>query len=74
MTVVYREASIVEASKVMRRCGTTELVVVTEADGKPEPIGVVTARDIVTRVVALGLDPAVPTAGDIASFEEPRRP
>ena len=73
MTLVHREASIVEASRVMRQCGTTELVVVTEADGEPQPIGVVTARDIVTRVLALGLDPAVLTAGDIASFAEARR-
>ena len=53
----------------MRQCHASELVVVTETEGKPRPLGVVTASDIVTRVVALGLDPGVLTAGDIAAFK-----
>jgi len=32
------------------------------------PLGIVTASDIVTRVIAAELDPAVLTAGDIAWF------
>jgi CBS domain-containing protein len=69
MLMVHRDASIVEASRLMRECRTTQVVVVAEADGQPRALGVVTAGDIVTRVLAVGLDPAVLTAGDIASFE-----
>jgi predicted transcriptional regulator len=68
MNTVHREASVLEASRRMRQCHANVLIVVTETDGKPQTVGVVTAGDIVTRVVALGLDPAVLTAGDIAAF------
>ena len=68
--MVHRDASILEASRLMRECRATQVVVVAEAGGKPRALGVVTANDIVTRVVAVGLDPAVLTAGDIASFAE----
>ncbi|MFN2644791.1 MAG: hypothetical protein ABR570_07360 [Burkholderiales bacterium] len=50
----------------MRECHATELLVVAHADGKALPLGTVTADDIVTRVLALELDPAVLTAGDVA--------
>jgi CBS domain-containing protein len=70
MTAVHRDSSILEASRIMRQCAATELVVVSETEGRAYPLGVVTAGDIVTRVMAVGLDPAVMTAGDIASFAE----
>jgi len=57
---------VLEASKLMRKSGTTELLVTGVANGMLLPIGIVTANDIVTRVIATGLDPAVLTAGDIA--------
>ena len=69
MNTVHCEASVLETSRRMRQCHASELIVVTETDGKPRPLGVVTASDIVTRVVAVGLDPAVLTAGDIAAFK-----
>lgn len=68
MNAVHSEASIVEASRLMRQCRATRLMVIAEANGAARPLGVVTADDIVRRVVALGLDPAVLTVGDIASF------
>ena len=68
MNMVHCEASLLEVSRLMRECGTAELVVVTETGGKPCTLGIVTANDIVTRVVALDLDPSVLTAGDIARF------
>jgi hypothetical protein len=40
------------------------------AHGKAAWLGTLTADDIVTRVLALGLDPAVLTAGDIAYLSE----
>jgi len=67
---VHRDASLVEACRLMRECHTSELMVVAVADGKPQSLGMVSARDIATRVVALELDPAVLTAGDIVSVHE----
>jgi hypothetical protein len=68
VTLVHRDASLCEASQRMRQCRTSELLVVAEDGGRVVPIGTLTASDIVTRVVAVGLDPAVLTAGDIACF------
>ena len=67
LTHVDREASVLAASKLMRRAGTTELLVTAEASGVLRPLGILTAKDIVTRVIATELDPAVLTAGDIVS-------
>jgi len=66
LTYINREASVLEASKLMRKSGATELLVAEETDGMLLPLGIMTANDIVMRVIALGLDPAVMTAGDIA--------
>jgi CBS domain-containing protein len=66
LTHVDREASVLDASRLMRKAGTTELLVTGKANGMLLPLGMVTANDIVTRVVAAGLDPAVLTTGDIA--------
>jgi CBS domain-containing protein len=66
LTHVDRELSIAEVSRVMSRCGAEELLVTDLAEGALVAVGVVSARDIVTRVVAAGLDPEVLTAGDIA--------
>jgi CBS domain-containing protein len=66
LTHADREASVLEVSKLMRKAGTTELLVTGEANGMLLPVGIVTANDIVTRVIAAELDPTVLTAGDIA--------
>ena len=68
LTHIDREASVLEASKLMRKSGSTELLVTSEANGMVLPLGIVTASDIVTRVIATELDPAVLTMGDIAEF------
>ncbi|HEY0338100.1 MAG TPA: CBS domain-containing protein [Burkholderiales bacterium] len=62
---VDREVSVLEASRLMRSSGSDELLVTDKAAGTLVPLGIVTARDIVTRIVAAELDPAVVTAGDI---------
>lgn len=62
---VDRDLSVIEASRIMRSSGSDELLVTDKAEGELVTVGIVTARDIVTRIVAAGLDPAVVTAGDI---------
>lgn len=58
--------SVVEAAQLMRQRHVGSLVVVAkDADGARRPVGIVTDRDIVVEVIAMGLDPAVITAGDI---------
>jgi CBS domain-containing protein len=62
---IDRDSSILAASRLMREERVEELVVTERLDDKPIPAGIVSARDLVTRVVAVGLDPSVLTVGDI---------
>jgi CBS domain-containing protein len=62
---IDREATIQEASRVMREQRVDALVVTETSEGTPVAAGIVSAHDIVTRVIALGLQPSVVTAGDI---------
>jgi CBS domain-containing protein len=62
---IDREGSVANACRVMREQRVGELVVTEERGGTRIPIGVVSARDIVTRIVAVELDPAAVTVGDI---------
>jgi CBS domain-containing protein len=60
-----RAQSITDAARVMRERHTGDLLVVDAADGEPRPIGVITDRDIVLEVLALGRDPHKTTVGEI---------
>ena len=62
---IDREATIEEASRVMRDQRVDALVVTETSEGTPVAAGIVSAHDIVTRVIAVGLEPSVVTAGDI---------
>jgi CBS domain-containing protein len=62
---VDRDTTILEVSRLMRKNRVGELVVTEWQNGKPAVAGVLSARDIVTRVVAPELDAAVLTAGDL---------
>jgi CBS domain-containing protein len=70
MVHIDREVSVLEASRVMRCRGVDVLLVTDPGHGALVPVGVVTARDIVSRVLAAGLDAAVVTMGDIAWSDE----
>jgi CBS domain-containing protein len=62
------DASVEDASRLMREQRADKLVVVgpdLRQDGVRVPAGIISAQDIVTRVIAVGLDPAVLTAGDL---------
>jgi len=58
-------ASIALAARTMRNQHAGALVVTSEGQDPPRPIGIITDRDIVVSVVAVGLDPSAITAGDI---------
>ena len=62
-------ASLAECAQVMRREHVGALLVVGERDsgGRTRPLGMVTDRDIVVEAVAVALDPATLTAGDVMS-------
>lgn len=65
LTHIDCSASVLEACRLMRKSGTEALLVTGEASGLLVSLGIVTASDIVTRVIAAELDPAVLTTGDI---------
>ncbi|HYX65514.1 MAG TPA: hypothetical protein VE935_14960 [Burkholderiales bacterium] len=67
-TLIESSATIQAASAAMRDRDADALLVL-EADGGSEPraMAVIFASDIVTRVVALGLDPRVLTVSDLAA-------
>ena len=55
------------AALLMRKHHVGDLVVIDQPDGERIPVGIVTDRDIVVSVIALGLDPASLLVGDIMS-------
>lgn len=70
-TVVFarRNDSVLSAAIVMREHHVGSLVVVDETGSQRVPTGLITDRDIAVGVVALGLDPAQTSVGDIMSPE-----
>jgi CBS domain-containing protein len=62
---VKRDATVRTAARLMREYHVGSLVVADETDGKRRPAGIVTDRDVVVAVVAMGLDPEVIQVGDI---------
>ena len=64
VVTVRSQATLVECAEAMRSRHVGSLVV-ADADGKP--LGIVTDRDLVVEAIALQLDPATLTAGDVMS-------
>ena len=64
-----RDTTIKVAARLMRESHIGSLVVVDEPDGKRIPAGILTDRDIVVAVVALGLNPDAIQVGDVMSQE-----
>lgn len=60
-----RDASILEAARLMREHHTGNLIVVDDPKGDRIPVGIVTDRDIVIEVLASELDPAQTTVARI---------
>jgi len=62
-----RDETVQGAALLMRKHHVGDLIVVDQADGQAVPVGIVTDRDIVVSVIALGLDPAGLQVDDIMS-------
>lgn len=65
-----RDTTAAAAAKLMRQHHVGSLVVVDETGrGRRVPAGIVTDRDIMMEITAMGLDPAAITVGDIMDTE-----
>ncbi|BCX81075.1 hypothetical protein MIT9_P0653 [Methylomarinovum caldicuralii] len=58
VVIVHRDEDVLAAARLMRQFHVGSVVVVEEQDGKRIPVGIVTDRDIVVKVLARGLEPA----------------
>jgi CBS domain-containing protein len=62
-----RDETVQGAALMMRTHHVGDLVVIEQAGSERVPVGILTDRDIVVSVIALGLDPASLLVGDIMS-------
>ena len=69
VVVAGRDIPVKRAAQLMRDFHVGSIVLVDEQEGKRKPCGILTDRDIVVAVTALGLDPDVIRAGDVAAKE-----
>jgi CBS domain-containing protein len=65
--VVYcgSDAAVLEVAQLMRNHHVGDLIVAATRDGRLEPLGIVTDRDLVVKVLAEGVAPETLTAGDL---------
>lgn len=69
VTIAFRTTSVDGAARLMRDNHVGSLVVVDEVEGRRVVVGVLTDRDIVTAVVAKGLDASVLNVDDVMSTD-----
>jgi len=69
VVIAKKALSVVDAAQLMRTHHVGDLVVVEEKDGRKQPVGIVTDRDIVVEVVAAGVDADALKVGDIMGPE-----
>jgi CBS domain-containing protein len=62
---VQRDATVLHAAMLMRQYHVGDVVVVEARNAQCLPVGIVTDRDVVIKLVATELDSAVITVGDI---------
>jgi CBS domain-containing protein len=62
-----RDETVQGAALLMRKHHVGDLVVIDQPNSERMPIGILTDRDIVVSVIALGLDPASLLVGDVMS-------
>lgn len=59
------DITIDAAARAMRQNHVGDLIVVDDADEEREPIGILTDRDIIVEVIALGRDPATVKVNEV---------
>lgn len=67
--VIQRDATVLEAAKLMRQYHVGAVIVVDKHNDRQIPVGIVTDRDLVVEVLATELDETVITVGDIMTPE-----
>lgn len=67
VVIADRDTPVKVAAELMREYHVGCVVLVNEVNGKRVPTGIITDRDIVVAVTALGLDPDVIRAEDVAA-------
>ena len=67
VSVAYQHTSVVAAAQLMREDHVGSLVVVEDTNGSRQVRGLITDRDIVMSVVAMGLDPEPLCLEDVMS-------
>ena len=63
-----RDTSVIEAARLMRDHHVGSLVIVESRDGRTEPVGILTDRDIVIEVIAEDVALGEVMVGDVMSF------
>jgi CBS domain-containing protein len=69
VVVARRDCSVREAAELMRCYHVGTVVAIDVRNAIQAPVGIVTDRDIVVEVVAMKLDPADLTVGDVMSLD-----
>ena len=67
--VIQRDATVLEAAKLMRQYHVGAVIVVDKHNDRQIPVGIVTDCDLVVEVLATELDETVITVGDIMTPE-----
>ncbi len=67
VVTVTPQTTLTECARIMRSQHVGSVVVLDDKGRRDKPSGIVTDRDIVIEAVAVALDPATLTAGDVMS-------
>ncbi|MFN3920112.1 MAG: CBS domain-containing protein [Methylohalobius sp.] len=67
VVIVQRNEALIAAAKLMRQYHVGDVVVVEEQEEKRIPIGILTDRDLVVKVLARELDPRHLTVAEVMS-------
>ncbi len=65
VTVATPQTTVVEAARLMREHHVGALVVIDGRQAGDPPVGIVTDRDLIVEVIAVGLDPNLILVGDV---------
>lgn len=69
VVIIDKEASVVDACRLMREFHVGDVIVVEGQEGKRRPIGILTDRDVVVELIAEEVDFSAVAIKDVMSFE-----